>query len=111
MRSLALAIMLLGLVYGLAAYPLLDPDEGRNAEVAREMAATNDYVLPRLDGLPYPDKPVLFFAVTAAAMELLGPGVLAARLPPLLFTLGTLALVGWFARRRGGSEAAWTAMV
>lgn len=107
----ALAVTLLGLVYGLTAYPLLEPDEGRNAEVAREMAATNDYVLPRLDGLPYVDKPVLFFAVEAAGMELLGPGVLAARLPPLLFTLATLGVIAWFARRRGGSDTAWTAVV
>lgn len=75
------------------------------------MAATNDYVLPRLDGLPYVDKPVVFFAVEAATMELLGPGVLAARLPPLLFTLATLGVIAWFARRRGGSEEAWTAVV
>jgi 4-amino-4-deoxy-L-arabinose transferase-like glycosyltransferase len=111
MKPLTLAIVLLGLAYGLTAYPLLDPDEGRNAEVAREMAATNDYVLPRLDGLPYPDKPVLFFATAAAAMEVLGPTALAARLPSLAFTLATLAVVAWFARRRSGGDAAWTATV
>jgi len=105
------AVALVGLVYGLTAYPLLDPDEGRNAEVAREMAATNDYIMPQLDGLPYPDKPVLFFAVEAALMELLGPTVLAARLPPLLFTLGTIGVVAWFAQRRGGRCAGWTAAV
>ncbi len=102
---------LLGLAYGLTAYPLLEPDEGRNAEVAREMATTNDYVLPRLNGLPYVDKPVLFFAVEAATMKVLGPGALAARLPPLLFTLATLGVIAWFARRRGGTQAVWTAVV
>ncbi len=102
---------LLGLVYGLTAYPLLEPDEGRNGEVAREMAAGNDYLLPRLDGLPYVDKPVLFFAVGAAVMELLGPTVLAARLPPLCFSLATLALLAWWGRRRSGSESGWVAAV
>ena len=111
MRLLAGVVTLLGLVYGLTAYPLLEPDEGRNAEVAREMAATNDYVLPHLDGLPYVDKPVLFFAADAAVMEVLGPTALAARLPPLLFTLATIGVVAWFARRRGDARAAWTAAV
>jgi 4-amino-4-deoxy-L-arabinose transferase-like glycosyltransferase len=111
LKYLAGAAALVGLVFGLTAYPLLDPDEGRNAEVAREMAATNNYVLPQLNGLPYLDKPVLFFAVEAAVMELLGPTVPAARLPPLAFTLATVGLVAWFARRRGGRDAAWIAAV
>jgi 4-amino-4-deoxy-L-arabinose transferase-like glycosyltransferase len=110
-RLLAGALTLLGLMYGLTGYPLLEPDEGRNAEVAREMAATHGYVLPRLDGLPYVDKPVLFFAAGAAVMDLLGPTTLAARLPPLLFTLATIGVIAWFARRRGDARAAWTAAI
>jgi 4-amino-4-deoxy-L-arabinose transferase-like glycosyltransferase len=93
-RLLASLLALVGLAYGLTRYPLLDPDEGRNAEVGREMTTTHDYVLPTLDGLPYVDKPVLFFAVEAAFMAVLGPTALAARLPSLLFTLGTVGAPG-----------------
>ncbi len=83
----------------LGGYPLLDADEGRNAEVGREMAATNDYVMPRLDGLPYLDKPVVYFAAEAATMEILGPTEFAARFPAWLFTIATALLLAWFAAR------------
>jgi 4-amino-4-deoxy-L-arabinose transferase-like glycosyltransferase len=99
----------LALGWNLNGHHLLDPDEGRNAEVAREMAASGDYLLPHLDGLPYLDKPVVYFAAAAAVMEVLGPTETAARLPALLATLATVALVAWFARRRWGVAAGWTA--
>jgi len=99
----------LALAFNLDGYPLLDPDEGRNAEVAREIAATNDYVLPHLDGLPYLDKPIVYFAAAAAVMEVLGPTETAARLPAYLFTLATLIVVVRFARRRWGTDAGWLA--
>ncbi len=101
-----LLIVMLAVGYGIGGYGLIEPDEGRNAEVAREMAAADGYVLPRLNGLPYLDKPVLFFAAVASAIEVLGPTELAARLVPLLFGLATAALVGWFAFRLWGGEAA-----
>jgi len=104
-------ILAVGFLYGFAGYPLLEPDEGRNAEVAREMAITNDYILPRLNGLPYLDKPVLFFALGAASMEVLGPTEFAARLPSLMFTIATLALVWGFGRRHFDAETALTATV
>ena len=83
----------IALGWGLGGHRLLDPDEGRNAEVAREMAQSNDYLLPHLDGLPYLDKPVVYFAAAAAAMEVLGPGETAARLPAYLATLATLGVI------------------
>jgi len=86
----------------LGSYPLLDPDEGRNAEVAREMAADNDYVMPRLNGLPYLDKPIFWFAASAAFMEILGPTTVAARLAPYLFALATALVAGWFGWRKFG---------
>jgi 4-amino-4-deoxy-L-arabinose transferase-like glycosyltransferase len=104
-------LMTVGLVSGLSGYPLLDPDEGRNAEVAREMAATNNYVLPHLNGLPYVDKPVIFFAVTAASIELFGVTEFAVRLAPLLFTGLTLVVVWCFSNRLYGRSGAWIATI
>ena len=102
-----LAAVALG--WNLNGYRLFDPDEGRNAEVAREMAHSNDYVVPHLDGLPYLDKPIVYFAAAAAMMELFGPTEASARLPAYLATLATIGLLVWFARRRWGEEAGWLA--
>ena len=75
------------------AYPLVDPDEGRNAQVAAEMAADGDLVIPHLAGVPYLDKPPALFAMAAAAIRVLGPVPLAARLPALIAALAVLALI------------------
>lgn len=106
-----LAAGVVAIAIHLGGFPLLDADEGRNAEVAREMAATNDYVMPRLNGLPYLDKPIVYFAAEAAFMEVLGPTEVAARLPAYLFTIATAALLFWFARRVWGGETAYVAAI
>ena len=108
---LPLFVLVAALLLGasLSAYRFLDPDEGRNGEIAREMALSNDYLVPHLNGLPYLDKPIVYFAAAAAAMEVLGPTERAARLPAWLFTLASLVLVGRWARRRWGPAAGWLA--
>ena len=95
------ALALGGLCWGLGSYPLLEPDEGRNVEVAREMARSGDYVLPHLNGLPYLDKPATYFAAVAVSLKLFGETEGAARVPSLLFTLGTVLLVWRLGRRMG----------
>ena len=79
--------------------PLLDPDEGRNAEVAREMAVDGDVVIPHLAGLPYLDKPPGLFALGALAVRVAGANRVAVRLPALLAGLLTLVLLARTARR------------
>ncbi len=106
-----LLVVAIAIAVHLGSPPLFDADEGRNAEVAREMAETNDYVMPRLNGLPYLDKPVVYFAAEAAMMEILGPTELAARLPAYLFTLATAAVLMWFGRRVWGGDTGLIAAI
>ncbi len=80
-------------------YPLVDPDEGRNAEVAREMSVDGDVIVPHLAGMPYLDKPPLLFAASAACVRVLGHTPLAARLPSMLASLATLLLLARAAAR------------
>ncbi|HQR49772.1 MAG TPA: glycosyltransferase family 39 protein [Steroidobacteraceae bacterium] len=88
----------------LGSYPLFEPDEGRNAEVAREMVATGDFTVPHLNGLPYVDKPALYFSVVATSLRAFGLDEFAARLPSLIFTIITALMIGWFGRRLWNSR-------
>ena len=70
---------------------LVHPDEGRYAEIAREMASTGDWVTPRLNGLKYFEKPPYQYWATAAAYRAFGAHEWTARLWPAL--AGFLAVV------------------
>jgi 4-amino-4-deoxy-L-arabinose transferase-like glycosyltransferase len=59
---------------------LVRPDEGRYAEIAREMVTSGDWVTPRLDGIKYFEKPALQYWATAIAYTLFGQHEWTARL-------------------------------
>jgi 4-amino-4-deoxy-L-arabinose transferase-like glycosyltransferase len=56
----------------LGVRPLFVPDEGRYAEIAREMVVRSDYVTPYLNGVKYFEKPILFYWLGAAAIKIGG---------------------------------------
>ena len=60
---------------------LIEPDEARYAEMAREMALGGDWITPRVNFVEYFQKPPLVAWASAAAFRLLGINELAARLP------------------------------
>lgn len=76
----ALALSAFCFLYGLGAFPLRDNNEGLYAEIAREMLAGGNYVVPHLNGVPYIEKPPLLYWLCALSMKLLGPTPAAARL-------------------------------
>jgi 4-amino-4-deoxy-L-arabinose transferase-like glycosyltransferase len=88
----ALALVAFPYFCGLGAWPLMEPDEGRNAEVAREMLELGTWSVPHFNHLPYLDKPVLQFWAIAAAFRGLGVSEFAARLPSALAAIVTVAL-------------------
>jgi 4-amino-4-deoxy-L-arabinose transferase-like glycosyltransferase len=88
----------------LDARHLLPADEGRYAEIAREMLASGDWVTIRYDGLKYFEKPPFQLWMTALAFGVFGVGEWQARLwvacsgaAALLIT--ALATHRWFGRR------------
>jgi 4-amino-4-deoxy-L-arabinose transferase-like glycosyltransferase len=96
----------------LGSAPLANPDEGRYAEVPREMLATHDWVTPRLNGVPYFEKPPLVYWSVALCEKLLGPSEWSLRLTPSLFALGgILATYGAARRIYGRSAGVWSALV
>ena len=80
---------------GLSGYMLIDPDEGRYAEIPREMIQTGDFVLPRLNYVPYLEKPPLMYWVTAGSFKLFGYHEWALRLVPTVFAILGLLVAWW----------------
>jgi 4-amino-4-deoxy-L-arabinose transferase-like glycosyltransferase len=87
---------------GLGRLPLLEPDEGRNAEVGREMVVSGDWITPHYNGFAYLDKPAVFFWMVATSLKTFGVSEAAARLPSALMGVATLLLVWFLARRMFG---------
>src|SRR5205814_1152640 len=86
--------------------PLLDPDEGRYAEIPREMLASGDWVTPRFDGLLYFEKPPLQYWATAIAYEVFGVSEWSSRLWSVGLAFACLPLTcAWVARLYGGAAA------
>lgn len=83
---------------------LVRPDEGRYAEIGREMALSGNWVTPRLNDLKYFEKPPLQYWATAAAFRLFGEHHWTARWWPATTTFACVLLMFWAARRLYGDE-------
>jgi 4-amino-4-deoxy-L-arabinose transferase len=91
------------------AIGVVETTEARYAEIAREMAATGDFLIPHLDGLPHFDKPPGAYWAMVPGVALLGHNEWGARVPVVLAALLTLFFTAQIAAVVGvdGSPAAW----
>ena len=91
---------------------LINPDEGRYAEIPYEMVNSGNWITPRLNGLKYLEKPPLQYWVTAATYKVFGFSEWTARLWPALTGFLGILLV-WFAGRRlfGADAGIYAALV
>jgi 4-amino-4-deoxy-L-arabinose transferase-like glycosyltransferase len=103
-RQLMLAgLALLLYLVSLGRPPLWEPDEGRYAEIAREMVASHDYITPRNDYVRYFEKPPLVYWVTAASLKLLGRNEFAVRLQAAMASVGQVVITGALGERMFGA--------
>ena len=72
--------------FGLGAFGLLGADEPRYAQIAREMLARHDWIVPTLNGAPWLEKPALLYWKMMNSYILFGVSDWAARIPAA-FTL------------------------
>ncbi|QWD64483.1 glycosyltransferase family 39 protein [Polynucleobacter sp. MWH-UH2A] len=111
-KILLLLVIYATLWFGTLNYRHLIPsDEGRYAEMAREMLVTGDWVTPRYNGYKYFEKPPLQIWATAATFQLFGVGDWQARLWTALTGFITILAIGFTGARIYNARAGWLAAV
>ncbi|CAH2032460.1 glycosyltransferase family 39 protein [Trichlorobacter ammonificans] len=106
LRDLLILAVLFGFLFcfSLGAAPLIDPDEGRYAEIPREMLERGDLITPMLNYVKYFEKPPLLYWLNAGSLKLFGQNEFAARLPSALSGLLTVLLTYWAGCRLLGRQ-------
>ncbi len=93
-RSLLLVISFTVILFGfkLGSYALIDMDEPRYPQAAREMIHRSDYIIPYFAGKPRYDKPILFYWSEILSIKTFGDNELSARLPSAVSALALVIL-------------------
>ena len=109
LSDIAMIFIAFSLLYLCASYfrPISNPDEGRYAEIPREMIASGDYVTPRLNGLAYFYKPPLFYWLQALSFKTFGISKTSIRLANTIMAVLGLCATYIATRSLYGRKAGW----
>lgn len=86
--------------------PITDPVEATYALSGKEMYEHSRWLTPTLFGMPWFDKPVLFYFLTAVSFQVFGVSAFAARVMPALFAAGSITMLYWFVNRHASRKEA-----
>ncbi|MBO4707845.1 MAG: glycosyltransferase family 39 protein [Elusimicrobiaceae bacterium] len=92
--------------WNIGGYGLMNPDEGRYAEIPREMLESGDYFTPRLNQVLYFEKPPLYYWFTAASFAIFGQNEFGARFTSVVMGLLSILLTWFVARKFEGEDTA-----
>ncbi|MES2205410.1 MAG: glycosyltransferase family 39 protein [Pseudomonadota bacterium] len=78
---------------------LIRPDEGRYAEIAREIWINHNWITPTLNGLHYFEKPPLQYWATSLFFHIFEPAAWTARLWPAITGFSGILLTLWLGKQ------------
>ena len=102
-QLLIAAVAAIAYFAGLGAPALWEPDEGRYAEIAREMVVTGDYITPHNDWVRYFEKPPMVYWAGAVAIRIFGRNEFAVRSQAAIASVGSVIVTAALAETIGGA--------
>lgn len=106
LKDLLLLTLITSLFFGafLGTRNLSAPDELRYSEIPREMIVNHDYLIPKLNGVKYFEKPPLVYWMQVASIKVFGLNEWALRLPTAFMALIGVLATYLFSRRLFGRK-------
>ncbi len=79
--------------------------ETREAGIMAEMARSKDFVVPRLNGRPFLEKPPLYYWIASPVLRLLGESTYSAKIPSALAAIAGVVLIFILGQKMGFSPS------
>ncbi|MBP9726383.1 MAG: glycosyltransferase family 39 protein [Gammaproteobacteria bacterium] len=111
LKDILLLTLITSLFFGafLGTRNLSAPDELRYSEIPREMIVDQDYLIPKLNGVKYFEKPPLFYWMQVASIKNFGLNEWSLRLATALMGLLGVLATYLFSRRLYDRKTGWLA--
>lgn len=110
----SLLLIFLGVVfhlYGLGGFDIYILDEAKNAEAAREMWVSGDWIVPRFNGQPRYDKPPLHYYFFSLGYQIFGANAFGARFFSAVIGIVTFLAVFFKIWKRKDQKSAQIALL
>ncbi|MEL7496956.1 MAG: glycosyltransferase family 39 protein [Planctomycetota bacterium] len=107
LMSIVLVVLAMGMLFGSLQFPLFEPDETRNAQIALNIQESGQWSTLSLRDEPYWNKPPLQHWMIATSQWMFGASAWSTRLPIALSSFVTVMLCFFMGRRLVGFRAAW----